>query len=262
MRKRVLTMSAGRSGSIALGALLALLGGVLSARCAAAAPPPGAQVGAGERIGIVNMLDAEVTHFHAARRVQDSYLKTYAVSWPVSGMLSEAVRERLVQLNLAGVPVAAGSALMRAREACFLEANLEKPLPKECAAAYQELAAREHLGALIVLGPGLNNASHAQSGRRKDLPEYLRGWCLTSAEEGAPALLNLTELVLIAMTPKGAVLAGRAWGGTVSEPAPTLTPPVDLKALSAAQLDSLQSAYARLLGTQANLLLTHLTTLH
>src|SRR5580698_6475232 len=100
-------MSTGRSGSLALGALLALLGGVPSARCAAAAAPAGAQVRAGERIGIVNVLDAEVTHFHAARRVQDSYLKTYAVTWPVSAMLGEAVRERLGQLQLAGVPVAA-----------------------------------------------------------------------------------------------------------------------------------------------------------
>ena len=74
-------MSAGRRGSIARGALLALIAGVVSGVCAAAAPPAGAQVGAGERIGIVNVLDAEITHFHAARRVQDSYLKTYAVNW-------------------------------------------------------------------------------------------------------------------------------------------------------------------------------------
>jgi len=255
-------MSAGRRGSIARGALLALIAGVVSGVCAAAAPPAGAQVGAGERIGIVNVLDAEITHFHAARRVQDSYLKTYAVNWPVSGMLAEAVRERLVQLNLAGVPVAAGTALMRAREACFLEANLEKPLPKECAAAYQELAASEHLAALIVLGPGLNNANHAQSGPRKDLPEYLRGWCLTSAEQGTPVLLNLTELVLIAITPKGAVLAGRVWGGVSGEPAAALAPPADLRALTTPQLDTLQPAYAGLLSAQANLLLTHLTTAH
>jgi hypothetical protein len=234
---------------------------VLAGLSAAAAPPADVQVNAGERIGLVNLLDAEVTHFHAAHKVQDSYLRTYTLTWPVAGMLGEAVRERLAQLNLTGVPVPAGPALLRAREACFLDANFAKPLPKECAAAYQELAAREHLAALIVLGPGLNNAGHAQAGTRKDLPEYLRGWCLTSAEAGPPMLLNLTELVLVAITPKGAVLAGRAWGGTTSEPAPALAPPADLKALTEVQLDGLQGAYARLLGAQATLLLTHLSTL-
>ena len=255
-------MSAVRTGSIARRALLGLLLGVLPALCTAATPVPGAQVGAGDRIGVINLLDAEITHFHAARHVQDSYLKTYPVSWPVAGMLSEAVRERLGQLNLTGVVLDAGAALTRARETCFLDANLEKPLPKECAAAYQELATREHLAALIVLAPGLNNALHAPSDYRRELPEYLRGWCLTSAEQGTPAILNLTELVLIAITPRGAVLAARAWGGTAGAAAPSLAPPVDLKALTAAQLDPLQPLYARLLGEQANLLLTHLTTVH
>jgi hypothetical protein len=239
-----------------------MLGFVLPGLSAAAALPAAAQVGAGERVGIVSLLDAEVTHFHAARRVQDSYLKTYAVGWPVGGMLAEAVRERLTQLQVTGVALPPGTALMRLREACFLDANFEKPLARECAAAYQDLAAGEHLAALIVLGPGLNNSLHAQSGRRKDLPEYLRGWCLASAEEGTPAVLNLTELVLIAITPRGAVLAGRAWGGAAGEPAPALAAPVDLRALSAAQLDALQGAYARLLGSQANLLLTHLNAAH
>jgi hypothetical protein len=237
-----------------------MLFAALPALCAAAAATPGVQVGVGERIGIVNLLDAEVTHFHAARRVQDSYLKTYAVGWPVGGMLGAAVRERLAQLRLTGVPVEAGSVLLRARETCFLDANFEKPLPKECAVAYQGLAAREHLAALIVLGPGLNDAPHAQSGHRKDLPDYLRGWCVASAEAGAPVLLNLTELVLIAITPRGALLAGRTWGGTLSEAAPTLAPAADLKALSAAQLDALQPAYARLLDAQATALLTHLSS--
>ncbi len=239
-----------------------MLAGILPGLCAAAAPPPGAQVSAGERIGIVNLVDAEVTHFHAARRVQDSYLKTYPVSWPVGGMLSEAVRERLAALSLSGVPLAPGAALLRAREACFLDANFEKPLAKECAATYQELAAREQLAALIVLGPGLNDAGHAQATRRKELPEYLRGFSLASAEAGAPVLLNLTELVLIAITPKGAVLAGRVWGGATSAPAPALAAPLDLKVLTDAELNSLQPLYGTLLDAQASLLLTHLSTAH
>src|SRR5271169_5087544 len=163
---------------LALAAAVCILGGCLIAPPAPAASRPAQLLlPAGARVGVVNLLDAEVTHFHTARRVQDSFLKTYAVNWSVGAMLAEAVRERLAQLGFVSVPVAAGEALKRAREECFLNANLAKPLAKGCAAPYAQLATAEHLDGLIVLGPGLNDSTHAQATRRKDLPEYLRGWC-------------------------------------------------------------------------------------
>ena len=64
-------------------------------------------------------------------------------------------------------------------------------------------------------GRGLNNSAHADATRRKDLPEYLRGWCVLTDGRmpgSAPTLLNLTEMLLIAATPKGAVLAQAAVG--------------------------------------------------
>src|SRR5439155_636006 len=85
--------------------------------------------------------------------------------------------------------------------------------------ALLKLAAGEHLEALIVLGPGLNDSTHAGGIRRRGLPEYLRGWCIVSEEgvtgvtAGAPALLNLTELLLVGVTASGGELSARQWGG-------------------------------------------------
>lgn len=254
-------MSTGQSRLIALGVMLWVLGSVLPGGYARAASRPSvALVSAGARIGIVNLLDAEVTHFHAARKVQDGFLKTYAVNWLVSAMLAEAVRERLTQLNLVAVPLPPGEALSRAREDCFLNANLEKSLAKECAAAYSALSASQHLAALIVLGPGLNDSTHAGSTRRKDLPEYLRGWCvLTDERTAVPVLLNLTELLLIGTDPKGAaLLAAREWGGSESGAWEGFSAPADLKAFSQAQLNQLQPLYATLLKVQAAALMAHL----
>jgi hypothetical protein len=238
---------------------LCMFAGLLP-RGARAAALEDLQLAAGARVGVVSVLDAEVTHFHAARQVQASFLKTYTVAWSTEAMLSDAVRARLAQLGVTAVPVRASEALMRAREECFLNANLAKALPKECAAPYLQLALQERLDALIVLGPGLNDGTHAGGTRRKDLPEYLRGWCVVTGEEGAttPTLLNLTELLLIGVPASGAVLAAREWGGSSTGKWVGFAAPADLKALPAAQLEQLRPLYQGMLEGQAGALLNHL----
>jgi hypothetical protein len=254
-------MSAGRS-FLTLAATLWLLGGWLSPCAQASSEPVQLPLPAGARVGVVNLLDAEVTHFHTARRMQDSYLKTYTLNWSVAAMLTEAVRERLAQLGFVAVPVAPGDALRRAREECFLNANLAKPLAKGCAPPYAQLAAAERLAALIVLGPGLNDSTHAQATRRKDLPEYLRGWCVISGEGASvPTLLNLTELLLLGLTPKGPILVDREWGGALTQTWSGFTAPPDLKALPEGQLQQLQPLFAALLKQQAGGLFAHLEVL-
>jgi hypothetical protein len=226
----------------------------------AAQKPANLQLASGARVGVVNLLDAEVTHFHAARQVQDSFLKTYPVNWAVNAMLLGAVEDGLTQRGLKAVPVAASDELSRARENCFLNATLAKGLPRECAAPFARLAAAEHLEAIIVLGPGLNTAAHAGASRHRELPEYLRGWCFVSGAgqpHGAPQLLSLTELLLIGVGPAGAQIADREWGGDghswTDYPAPA-----DLKAIPAQQLDQLRPLFGAMLKQQAGALLGHL----
>src|SRR5947209_3976798 len=200
---------AGMAGA-AVSTVLGLLAMSLSGDFATAAQKPALlERAAGARVGVVNLLDPEVTHFHAARQLQNSVLQTSTVGWPVSAMLMQALREGLTQMGLTPVAAAPTEALARARESCFLNAALAKGLPKACGPLYGQLAAAEHLEALIVLGPGLNDSTHAGGIRRRGLPEYLRGWCIVSEEgvtgvtAGAPALLNLTELLLIGVTASG-----------------------------------------------------------
>src|SRR2546430_13682002 len=59
------------------------------------------------------------------------------------------------------------------------------------------------------LGPGRNDSAHGD--RRRQLPEYLRGWCFVTAARGEedtadkpPVLLDLTELLLIGPAPPSA----------------------------------------------------------
>ena len=237
---------------------LACIASCAAAAAVAAKPESPLELNRGARIGLVSLLDAEVTHFHAAAQVMASSLKTLAVPWRADLMLVQGLQGSLLELNLVPVPLPPGDALSGLREECFLDANLEKPLTKPCAAAYTALAAAQHLDAIIVLGPGLNNALHADGTRRKELPDYLRGWCVLTdgrTPAAAPTLLNLSEMLIIANTPQGAVLAAREWGGASSSVWVNFTALPDPKQLSDAQLEQLQPQFAALVRGQSQRLL-------
>jgi hypothetical protein len=241
-----------RTATPYLAALCAALLCTVPVTVPAARPPPALALPAGARVGVVNLLDPEVTHFHASRQIENSFLKTYTVSWSVSAMLLGAVKDRLGQLGLTVVPVAAGDALRRARESCFLDASLAKGLPKECGPLYVQLAASQGLQAIIALGPGRNDSAHAGGARHKDLPEYLRGWCfVTGGSDPLPVLLDQTELLLVGVTASKAELFGRAWGGD-GKNWTGYQPPPDLKAFSEQQLNQLQPLYGAMLKQQAD----------
>ena len=253
-----------RAGTPAVSAVAAL--GLLATGLSAgvvlgASKPANLKLASGARVAVVSLLDAEVTHFHASRRVQDSYLKTYSVNWPVNGMLMEALREHLTQLGLTAVAAGTPDSLSRARETCLLNATLAKGLPKPCAPLYAQLAAAEHADAVIVLGPGLNDSAHGGSTRHRELPDYLRGWCIVSGEGGpdeVPVLLDLTELLLIRVSGGTAELVAREWGGVQRQSWTGFKAPADLKAIPDPQLAQLQPLFAAMLKQQAGVLALHL----
>lgn len=254
------------TAAVAIWAVLGVLAIGLSPDGASAAQKPAAlALAGGARVGIVNLLDPEITHFHASRQLQNSFLKTYTVNWPVSAMLIQALREGLTQLGLVPVAVTPTEALLSARETCFLNAALAKGLPKTCGPLYAQLAVGDHLDALVVMGPGLNDSAHADGGRRRALPDYLRGWCLVS-EEGLganpPTVLNLTELLLLGVNGQSAQLAGRQWGGDQAQTWTGFKPPADLKEIATAQLNELQPLFGGMLKQQAGGLLGHVVVKH
>jgi hypothetical protein len=238
--------------------LVCLLAMSLTATAKDAAPLALAQ---GGRVGVINLLDPEVTHFHAARVLTESFLKTHTVSWPIDAMLVDALKERLGQMGLVMVPLGATDALDRGREDCFLNASPAKGMSKECVSPFAQIASTEHVDAIIVLGPGLNNSAHAAGARRKDLPEYLRGWGFVTSGDGGtgrPTLFNMTELLLIGISPEGASLRGREWGGAYASEWSNFTPPTELKGMPAQQLNELQPLFAGLLARQSGRLLDQL----
>jgi hypothetical protein len=222
-----------------------------------------AAIGKGALVGVVNLLDAEVTHYHAAKDTNANFLKIHPVSWSVDDMLSYAVKDELGKKGLAPVPLVLTDSLARAREQCFvsmpLARGLPKGWPKECSVPLVELANSAGVNTLILLSPGVNNSGHAGSSNHDGLSETLRGWGFFTRERASsqekPTLFDETELLLIGITPQGATLLARKWGGTLTIQWQSYTRPADPKELTPAQLDELQPLFAAVLARQASELL-------
>jgi len=235
---------------------------VLSAPLAAREEAPLA-LAKGSRVGVVALLHPEVQHFHSAKSLRDQALKTEVLNWSVDAMLLDALKERAGQMGLVLVPLPVSGELEHAREDCFLDNGFNRNLPKPCVAPFEHLLTNEQLQAVIVLAPGLNNGLHAGSARRKDLPDYLRGWGFVTgtaaAPDGKPALFSMTELLLVAPSGEGPQLRGHDWGGSYSLEWSNFTPPPDPKAVPLQDYAALQPLFEGILSRQAARILEQVT---
>jgi hypothetical protein len=206
----------------------------------------------GARVGILNLLDHEITHFHNAKVLTDSFLKTQPIRWQVDSMLSDAVTQHLTELGMVVVPVGPSDQLKHNREDFFVNNSVAKGLPKEVAREFAAVANAEHLDALIVLASGLNNSAQAAGLVRRGLPDYLRGWGFVTLDGNEkPTLFNMTQLLLIGLGPDGATLRAREWGGGYTDEWIDYSPPPNPKQIPNDELDKLQPLFARILSRQA-----------
>jgi hypothetical protein len=213
----------------------------------------------GARVGVISLLDPEVTHFHSAKSIKDTALHTEPVDWSIATMLTDALKDRAAQMGLVLVPLSVTDELDRSRESCFLNGNFTKSLPKDCVPPFQHLGNSERVEAVIVLAPGLNNSTHAGSTRRKELPEYVRGWGVVTGSDaspdGTPTLFSMTELLLVVPAPAGPVLRGREWGGNYSLEWTSFVAPANIKEIPTQAYRQLQPLFAGILARQTARLL-------
>jgi hypothetical protein len=212
------------------------------------------------RVGVINMMDPEVTHYQAGKLLPQSFLKTHPVGWQIESMLVDAVGPRIAKLELVAVPLAASDALMHAREESFIENSVAKGLPRDVSKDIAQIAAAEHLDAVIILAPGLNNSAQAGSAVRKALPDFLRGWgFVTGYGFETPSLFNMTQVLLVGVSSEGVVLNAREWGGAYTGEWPDYVANENPKEVSGDQLDRAQPLFEKLLTRQADRVMDYIT---
>jgi hypothetical protein len=213
----------------------------------------------GSRVAVVTVLNPEVIHYHTGRTLQDGFLKTVRVDWPVSSMFMDALKDRASQMGLVLVPTQVTDELDRVREECFLDGNFTKSLPKECTLPFAHLGSSNQVQAIIVLAPSLNNSAHGGSARRKELPDSLRGWGFVTGEaaspDGKPTLFNITEMLVVAMSPAGPQLRAREWGGNYALEWSSFVAPPQIKEIPAEDYAQLRPFFEAILSRQSARLL-------
>ena len=171
-------------------------------------------------------------------------------------MFMDAVKQRLAQMGLEPVAVRPSQGLERSRQDSSSTTRvLKRPVEAACAQEFTQMAADDHVDAFIVLVPGVNDSDHAGSARRKDLPEYLRGWgYVTKAEQpGAkPTVFDMTQVLLVSATGGTALLRAREFGGAYTDDWSLLHPAGGPQGAPAADLDSLKPVVSGLLTRQSN----------
>jgi hypothetical protein len=199
----------------------------------------------GGRIGIIDMMTPDVTHFHVGATAVKSFLRTYRASWSVADVIDEPLIWSLTNIGLEPVSLQASELLRRQKQAWLMANPTGTKLARGCMEELQRVIMEENLSALIIVAPGPNsNPESVEGNRLKKLPEYIQGWGFSTSDEpdglSKPVVFNLTQMIVIGKTTDGIRLEHREWGGNYVYEWANFAPPDDIKTIPEAEVAKLK----------------------
>jgi hypothetical protein len=238
--------------------VLLLAGGTV----AGAAEQPLA-IPAGGRIGIIDMMTPDMTHFHVGVTAVKSFLRTYRAPWSVADVIDEPLIWSLTNAGLEPVAVQS-TELMRRQKGPWIVSNPQaQKLSRACLEEMQRVIDEQKLSALIIIAPGPNTSPESVEGNRlKKLPEYIQGWGFSTSDDpgglAKPVVFNLTQMLLVQKTTDGVRLEHREWGGNYVYEWTNFTPPADMKTLPDTEVAKLRPVITDVMKRQIARLVPHL----
>jgi hypothetical protein len=210
---------------------------------------------AGARVGIIEMMPSDLTHYHVGRSRLGSFMRTYRMSWPVSEVLDGPIASMLKARGLEPVFVQPTDPLRHKRQSWIVSNPFANRLPGDAAEEIGRILIRENLQGLVIVAPGSNTSPELADGDRlRKLPSYVQGWGFSTSDEpngiAKPVVFNLTQMLLVGRGRDEAELIFREWGGAFLHEWPGFQPGADLKALSAADVAKFQPVMADMLRNQ------------
>lgn len=241
-------------------AAVVLLAGLASNAAAAELP---LAIPSGGRIGIIDMMAPDVTHFHIGATPVKSFLRTYRAPWSVADVIDEPMIWALTNAGLEPVSLQASELLRRQKQSWIVSNPTSQKLPRGCLEELERVIGEERLSALIIIAAGPNVSPEAVEGNRlKRLPEYIQGWGFSTSDDNEgltkPVVFNLTQLLLVGKTTDGVRLEHREWGGTYVYEWPNFVPSPDMKAMTDPDIAKLRPVITDVMKRQIARFMPHL----
>jgi hypothetical protein len=197
----------------------------------------GATVPAGGRVGIIDMVTNDVTHFHIGKNEATSFMRTYRGNWVAADIIDDPL---IASLNGAGfqpVSVPVSDALRKDRQSWIVEKPRSDRLPRGCMKELARIMNEQNLAGLIVVAAGANSEPEYVDGDRYSrLPGTLQGLGFSTSDLPIGAskvgIFDFTQIIVVAKDGDGAELVTRDWGGNRVYDWPTYDPGANPKQLA------------------------------
>jgi hypothetical protein len=245
-------------------AVVLLLAGLAGFANSAAAAEVALAIPKGGRIGIIDMMTPDVTHFHVGASPVKSFLRTYRTPWSVADVIDEPLIWSLTNAGFEPVSLQASELLRRQKQSWILAKPTAQKLSGACLEELGRLINEEQLSALIIVAAGPNVSPEAVEGNRlKRLPDYIQGWGFSTSDDNEgmtkPVVFNLTQMLLVGKTTGDEVrLEHREWGGTYVYEWPNFVPSPDMKAMSDGDVAKLRPVITDVMKRQIARFMPHL----
>jgi hypothetical protein len=194
-------------------------------------------VRAGGRVGIIEMVTNDVTHFHVGRTDMTNYMRTYRGDWGATELIDVPLMNALADAGFQPVAVEASETLRKEKQAWLIQKPTANKLKGGCLKELGRIMTDLNLAALIVVAPGANSDPEFTWAR---LPNTVQGFGLMTSEEAngvtKAAVFDFTQFVMVANTADGAELVARDWGANLPYDWPGFDPRANLKVLTNGQL--------------------------
>ena len=192
---------------------------------------------AGGRVGIIEMVTNDVTHFHVGRSELTNFMRTYRGDWGASDVIDVPLMNALADAGFQPVAVAASETLREEKQSWLIQNPQANKLSRGCLKELARIMADVNLAALIVVAPGANSDPDFVWSR---LPKTVQGFGVMTSDEPTggtkAAVFDFTQIAIVANTADGAALVVRDWGANLPYDWPGFDSRTNLKALTNGQL--------------------------
>jgi len=225
--------------------LVACLAGLCGVAWGADAPP---KIPAGARIGIIDLVTNEITHYHVGKSELANFLRTYRGKWSPADIIDEPLITALSSAGFQPVAVAASGELLKERDSWLIKKPTADKLPRGAMKEIGRILTQQNIGVLIIAAPGANSEPEFDARQRlQRLPADTRGFGFSTSDEPdgitKPAVFDFTQMIVVAQTEDGPQLVLRDWGGVRLYDWPGFDPGANIKELTDEQVAPLQPLF-------------------